>query len=442
MDPNPDALRGDAPAAPAAVPAPVPRPRTRKSYGPAHLFVAVLATFLVTAVLCTSVGVLLYGGLQKARGASLSFADTPEVRARIAKAEELRSYLKADFLEELADERILDAMIAGMADNLGNPYTFYMSAETYALWEENLSGSYTGIGASVIRNKDGLVVITDVYDGGPADLAGVKAGDAIVAVDGTDVTGLKDENALAALVRGPAGTEVVLGILRTSTGERLEIPVTRGTIVNDPVVSRMLSERIGYVAVKEFSTGLADEFRTTVEGLVAQGATDLVLDLRNDPGGSAGEVVAMLDWLLPKGTIATLKGRMDGKAFEESWTSDGTSGVPEGMRYAILVNGSTASAAELFSGCLRDFGKAYLIGTQTYGKGSGTITRELSDGSAVNITTFRYYLPSGVSIEGEGLAPDLEVALDEDLQGLSPEDIPAERDAQLRAAVVHLANLP
>jgi carboxyl-terminal processing protease len=117
-------------------------------------------------------------------------------------------------------------------------------------------------------------------------------------------------------------------------------------------------------------------------------------------------------------------------------------GVPDAMRYAVLVNGMTASASELFSGCLRDFGKAYLIGTQTYGKGSGTITYDLPDGSAVNITTFLYYLPSGVCIEGEGLSPDRTVELSEDVQGLSIEKIPQEKDAQLQAALEYLRALP
>ncbi len=417
----------------------------RNRLGRGRLFTAVLlttlVTFVATSILCVGVGLLVYGN-RNASTASLSFDNTQAVRDRIAKIDEMRGYLKANFLEELTDEQLLDAMVSGLADNLGNPYTFYLDKENYTLWQESLNGVYYGIGASVIVNKDGFVEISSVVSEGPADRAGLKTGDVLITVDGEDITSLKDTNIIATRVKGDEGTTVTIGIRRPSTGADIDLSIVRARIVSDPVRSMMLLDGIGYIQIKEFSEGLDIEFRAAVQDLISKGATSFVFDLRNDPGGSAVEVTGMLDYLLPYGEIASIKGRQDGKAFDESWTSDSKTGVPDTMRYAILVNGYTASASELFSGCLRDFGKAWLIGTQTFGKGSGTMTYALSDGSAVNVTTFRYYLPSGVCIEGEGLAPDQVVELPEAVANLSVEEIPRDQDEQLKAAIVYLANLP
>jgi carboxyl-terminal processing protease len=415
------------------------RPGRRKWF--TAVLLTALVTFVATSILCAGVGLLIYGNMDSST-ATLSFDNTQAVRDRLAKIDEMRGYLKANFLEELTDEQLLDAMVSGLADNLGNPYTFYLDKENYTLWQESLNGVYYGIGASVIVNKAGFVQISSVVAGGPADLAGLKTGDELVSVDGEDITTLKDTNVIATRVKGAEGTTVKIGIHRPSTGTDFELQIVRARIVSDPIRSLMLPNGIGYIQIKEFSEGLDAEFRVSVQDLIAKGATSFVFDLRNDPGGSAVEVTGMLDYLLPYGEIASIKGRQDGKAFDESWTSDSKAGVPDTMRYAILVNGYTASASELFSGCLRDFGKAWLIGTQTFGKGSGTITYALSDGSAVNVTTFRYYLPSGVCIEGEGLAPDQVVELPEAVANLSVEEIPRDQDTQLQAAIVYLANLP
>jgi carboxyl-terminal processing protease len=422
---------------------PAPRkPRQRR--GP--LFTAVLltalVTFLVAGGLGAGVAILVYESSVPPASTTLSFDDTQAVRDRLAKVAEMRALLKDDFLEELTDEQLLDAMIAGMADNLGNPYTFYMSAEDYSLWNESLSGQYSGIGASVILNKDGYVQVTGVVADGPADKAGMMTGDLFLTVDGVDVTGIKDANSLASKVKGLEGTVVVIGIERPSTGEKRDLAITRAKIVSDPIRARMLTDDIGYIQIKEFSSGLDVEFRATVADLMKQGATRFVFDMRFNPGGSAQEVIGMLDFLLPYGELASIQGRQEGSPLKESWTSDSATGVPASMKYAILVNGYTASASELFAGCLRDFGKAHLIGTQTYGKGSGTITYELSDGSAVNITTFKYYLPSGYSIEGEGLPPDKVVELPSDVTDQSPEDLPFDKDTQLAAAIDYLVGAP
>lgn len=228
---------------------------------------------------------------------------------------------------------------------------------------------------------------------------------------------------------------------RPSESKDIKFTVIRKKIASVSVKSKMLTPTIGYVQIREFSAGVSQQFIAAMDSLQAQGAKNIVFDMRNDSGGLATEVIAMLDYLLPEGTIATIKGRKDGEPFAESWTSNAAMGVPATMRYAILTNGMTASASELFSGCLRDYDKAWLIGEQTFGKGSGTNSYNLADGSAVNITTFLYYLPKGSSIEEVGLTPDQPVTLPETSAGLSIYQMTLEQDTQLGAAISYLETL-
>ncbi len=198
----------------------------------------------------------------------------------------------------------------------------------------------------------------------------------------------------------------------------------------------LLEEGIGYINIKEFSNGLAGEFITAVERLQAEGAVHFVFDLRFNLGGSADEVIRMLDFLLPAGRIAEVRGRSDGKDTLYTWDSDSYMGVSEQTRYAILVNSYSASASELFAGCLREYEKAILIGEQTFGKGTGTTTHVYEDGSAVNLAFFQYHLPiSGICIEGEGLAPDIELQLPEKYRYLAVNQIPPAEDLPLMEAL-------
>jgi carboxyl-terminal processing protease len=207
------------------------------------------------------------------------------------------------------------------------------------------------------------------------------------------------------------------------------------------VAYRKLTDDVGYIMVREFSHNVSQNFFLALKDLQKSGARHLVIDLRNNTGGMASEVIAMLDYLLPTATLATLKGREDGQFFESDWRSGEKVFVPETMRYAILINEITASASELFAGCLRDYDKAVLIGEQTFGKGSGTITIKLADGSAVNLTNFLYYLPGGESIEGVGLEPDEIVRLPEEVMGTSISKLTLEQDTQLFAALSALEQL-
>lgn len=406
----------------------------------------VLVTVLLTFTLTAGIGVLLFIGYtnnQSASPASLDFvtSDDAATQAALAKLATVYNEVDQNFYKELTDAEMLEAMTRGLVDELGNRYTMYLTAEENQQIEESMSGNYSGIGAVVALNKDNLVEITDIVDSSPAQTAGLQVGDIFVKVDGTDVSSLADISAVAALVRGETGTSVDLVMYRQSTAKNFTVTVARKKIENITVISKMLEPGLGYIQIRDFSSGVSTKFIAAVDALVAQGATNIVFDLRNNTGGLADEVIKMLDYVLPKATIASIKGRDSGKAYERTWTSQVSCGVPDSMRYAILLNGMSASASELFSGCLRDNGKAYLIGEQTYGKGSGTITISLTDGSAINLTNFLYYLPGGESIEEVGLTPDKEVTLPDEAAGTTISRLPLELDTQLKAAIEYIKSL-
>lgn len=425
--------------------APEPQPAAGIRSSSWKYVLTVLITMLLTATLTISIGAIVLFGMQDKEPAesvlSLTFEDDEATRTALDKLKTVYAKVNADFYKEMTDAELLEAMTKGLADELGNRYTMYLTAEQYSQINEDMSGNYVGIGAFVALNKDGLVEITEVIAGGPAEEAGILPGDLFFEVDGTDVTAMNDTTSVVALVRGDAGTSVDIVMYRPSASKNVSFSVVRRAITTASVNSKMLTATIGYVQVKQFSAGVAENFINAVDALQAEGATDIIFDMRNNSGGYANEVISMLDYLLPEAVIASIKGRKDGKAYTTSWDSDAKMGVPANMRYAILINSMTASAAELFSGCLRDHDKALLIGEQTYGKGSGTQTFEMADGSAINLTTFLYYLPDGESIEEVGLAPDQAVTLPDEAAGKAISQLTLEQDTQLSAALKYLENL-
>lgn len=407
----------------------------------------VLITVFVTFSLTAGIGIaVIYGmdlfstGIFRGDDDTLSmrFEDDPATRDSLNKLYSAYQALKENYYQELSDAELLEAMTRGLVNEMDSPYTMYMTAEQVARIEESISGQYSGIGAYVALNQDGMVEIADVIEDSPAEEAGVLIGDVFLEVDGEDVSGFRDINSVAALVRGIPGTNVSIVLYRPSIAGTVELEVTRQMITTVSVSHRMLTPVIGYVYIREFNHNSAEKFVAAVDELQQSGALQIVFDLRNNTGGLASEVIYMLDYLLPDAVIATVRGRQDGKFFEENWRSGRSAGVPAEMEYAILINSMSASASELFAGCLRDYDKARLIGEQSLGKGSGTVSFSLPDGSAVNVTNFLYYLPGGSSIEGVGLEPDDIVYLPEEAYGLPINRIPSEMDSQLRAAIDYL----
>lgn len=401
--------------------------------------ISAMFTFVVTAAIL--IAVFFSFGPQTSTPGSFSIDlknNDEETRRAADKLKTIYHYINNEYYRELSEAEMLEAMSAGLAFSMESPYTMYLTAEQNALIEESMSGEYSGIGAIVAMGNDGLIEITELVENGPAIEAGLQIGDVFVSVNGEDVTSLPDVSTLAAMVRGPADSKVEIEIYRPSERSNLKFSPVRRKIENASVRYKMLDEKIGYISISEFSHGVAQNFIAAVDKLQQEGAESIVFDLRNNGGGLADEVVDMLDYLLPELTLATLEGRSSGQVFERSWESDAKMGVPENMRFAVIINQFSASASELFSGCLQDYDKAVLVGKQSFGKGSGTITFPLSDGSALTVTNFLYYLPDGESIEGKGLTPDIDIELPDEARVKSVAQLTIEEDTQLSAAIEQL----
>lgn len=410
------------------------------------VLVTVFITFSLTigigAAVLINAGSLGLPGLASG-GNLIPQLDTSDAKtqAAIKKLQEIYSLVDEEFVNDLTEAELVDAMARGLISELDNPYTFYLSTAQNKQIADSMSGNYSGIGAVVAMNKEGLVQITELSPGSPAIDAGVRIGDLFLSVNGTDVTDISDISSLAALVRGTEGTTVDIVFYRPSTKEELKLNIPRKRIVTTSIASRMIETGIGYIQIREFSTGVSTQFKDAVKSLEKQGARHLIIDLRNNGGGLATEVLSMLDFLLPEVEMTRFVGRREGKPYTEIKKSDMDTGIPAEMRFAILANGMTASASELMAGSLRDHDLARLIGEQSYGKGSGTITIPLDDGSAVNLTNFLYYLPDGESIEGKGLTPDEPVTLPDSVKDQSLALLDPALDTQMQAGIRYLRTL-
>ncbi len=349
--------------------------------------------------------------------------------------------LVENYYRELTEAELYDALTRGLPGGMQDRWTYYLSPEELESMTESLSGRYVGIGATVGLNPAGYIEILSVLPDSPAEKAGLQSGDRPVEVNGEDTKSFKDPTQLTALVRGEEGKQVHMTVFRPDTQQEVKLEMTLAKVETEEVTGKVLpGGDIGYLRIHSFveKEALLPQFEKVLKSLIDAKVKHIIFDLRNNPGGDAAAVAACLDDLLPEGTIASIKGRYNGEPEETVWTSDEAMLVPSDMRFAILVNHNSASASELFSGCLRDHGVAALVGEQTYGKGSGTRHFDLPDGSAINVTVFRYYLPGGECIEGEGLPPQLEVSLPPEAKTKPVERLTLEEDLQLQTAMDYL----
>ena len=334
----------------------------------------------------------------------------------------LDTYYVEDYDKELAEE----LMYTGLAAGVGDPYTYYLSADSLAEQMEKNSGHFVGIGVEIYAGDDGYIVVSSVTPGGPAEAAGILAEDKITEVDGESITG-KTAADVSALVKGEAGTDVTLTIFRESTGEVLEKTVTRQDIQVKTVSWRMMDDNIGYIAITNFRENTYSQFKEALDMLEAEGMEKLVLDLRNNTGGLVKSAHEIGEELLPEGIMVYTMDK-DGNR-EDTLCDDVYNDVP----LVVLVNGNSASAAEILAGAIQDTGRGQLIGTTTFGKGLVKRLFTLPDGSGLNVTIQKYYTPNGTSIHGVGITPDYEVELPEEYAQQT--NIPAEADTQLQKAV-------
>lgn len=326
----------------------------------------------------------------------------------ISKYLELEDRIKRSFVDETNEKTLADGVALGMVYALNDPYSAYMSAEEYNKKLDDNEGLDAGIGISICSHPDtSYIYVINVSVGSPADLAGIKAGDSITAVDGTDVLEI-GVSAAVEKIRGEIGTDCVLSINRGD--ETLSLTATRGRYVTTSVFSHMI-DSLCYIQITDFNAATVPQFEAAIADATDKGATGLIFDVRGNGGGTLDSVDKILDILLPEGEVvsATYK---NGKK-EVLFSSDKNE---IDLPMTVLCDEGTASAAELFAASIRDFEKGKLIGTKTYGKGIMQETFALSDGSAVRLTVAYFNPPSGINFHGKGLTPDIEITLTEDEQ--------------------------
>lgn len=353
-----------------------------------------------------------------------SGSSTADVPKQFETLNEIWRVLRQEFVDgkDLDADKLGKAAIEGMLSALDDRHTHYLDVQTRIAEDSALRGSYEGIGAHV-QMVDGVLTIVAPLAGSPAEAAGIRPGDKIVAIDGESAQGLNLSEAVAR-VKGPKGSKVTLTILREGHSAPVVVEVVRDEIKTSSVALNLLPEGIAHVRIAQFGQRTADELRDALAQARRQNARGLVLDLRNNPGGLLDATVDVTSLFLDGGIAGY---QVDRNGRREALPLPGR-GDYTTIPMVVLVNGGSASGSELLAGALQDRGRAKLVGTPTYGKGSVNHLKELADGSALYVTIGRWLTPNGRLIEGNGLTPDYHVPFTED-------DLQARRDPQLEKAL-------
>ena len=313
-------------------------------------------------------------------------------------------FIETKYVNDTDDVKLIDSAIDGMVKSLNDPHSNYLSPKMYKTLMEQTEGSFAGIGVIMGMDNEQKIHIVGIMENSPGQKAGLQEGDEILAVDGVPVTQMAFDE-VAAHVRGQAGTDVVLTIMRDNTNQ--DITITRDNIKLKTVGHKMLDNNIGYIQIVSFSEDTANEFNEAYNDLKNQGMKALVLDLRNNPGGLLTTCVEIAKKLVPKGEIVSI---VDKQGNKETYSS--SLEAPE-YPLAVLINKNSASASEILSGAIQDTKAGTIIGNTSYGKGSVQTILPMFEDDAVKLTIAKYYTPSGRSIDGTGITPDIEINLDE-----------------------------
>ena len=339
------------------------------------------------------------------------------------------SVYRDSFIGEIDEKKLIDYMLKGYVAGTGDKYGAYFTKDEFTELLKDSNAEFVGIGVSLIYDSDEKVLrVANVMPASPALEAGLNPGDSIISVDGIPV-GTLGYSAAMGMLRGEEGTKVRFTAI--SGSEVRDYELERRKITEYTVYERIYSKdaEIGIVQILEFDTGTPAQFKAAIDGLLEKGVKKIIFDVRNNSGGALDSIHEILDYLLPEGVIIRMYDA-DGK--EETRTSDASSIDCE---MAVLVNGHTASAAELFASVLRDFDKAFLVGEKTYGKGTVQTIRQLYDGSAISVSDRLYSPPVSDNYEGKGIEPDIKAEQSEENKNTSVFLLTDDNDAQLAAAV-------
>lgn len=437
--------------------------KTKNKFWKGFLVGSLVMVFVGLGIVAVALGIFLIGGVVTEQKMNQNayrtdgYEETKKINMEYVTG-------KLGFLEDLVDEYFLfekdteqleSNIYKGMMYALEDPYSVYYTEEEFAELTEDISGTYCGIGVQVSQNlSTGTITVTRVFKNSPAAEAGMQKGDRIYKV-GEVIAPEEDLDLLVKqYIRGEEGTYVDLTVLRGDENEEVALHVERRMVEQDTVEYQMLADQTGYVLVTQFDSVTTEQFKSAVNELTLAGMERLIIDLRDNPGGVLDAAIDMAAYILPEndrfdGTILSTANKYgdgvryyceNGKIRFESDTDETTSSYPKEDRHevdlpiAVLINGESASASELFSGALRDYDAAILVGTTSYGKGIMQSVIPLTDGSGIKLTTAYYYTPSGYCVHEKGLEPDVEVELevsDEFKNG----EISLDKDNQVQRAI-------
>ena len=351
---------------------------------------------------CAFVGVTLYQGTKN--GSSLEEVGN---KTTMEKVNVLEGMIDDYYLEDVSAEDLEQGVYKGLLDALGDPYSVYYTADELETLQEKTQGIYYGIGARVsLDTETQLPKIASVISGTPAEEAGLMANDLLYKADDTELQGM-DLSSAVALIRGEEGTTVHLTVIRSGESNYLEFDVVRRKLANETVTSKMLDDSMAYIQIQEFDDVTLDQFTEALDNARSEGMEGLIIDLRGNPGGNLSTVCDICRELLPKGLIVYTEDKYGNR---EEYSCDGTN--PLEVPLVVLVDGNSASASEIMSGAVKDYGLGTLVGTTTYGKGIVQRIMQLTDNSAVKLTVSKYYTPKGNNIHKIGIEPDVEVEFD------------------------------
>ena len=393
---------------------------------------ATLIFLIILAVVCGAAGLYslqttgLAAKLGMGGGHVLSDEQYQEYRhlsKTFGKADELRDYILKRYYVNVDEDALETGMLKGLFEGLGDPYSYYMTPSEYEQTMISLTGVYSGVGVTISAGDSGYVEVVTPTKGSPAEEAGIRKGDLIMAVDGTEYIGA-DLDTCAAAIRGPEGTDVTLTIRRGD--EIFDVTITRKTIIAQTVDYRMLEDEIGYISISGFEDNTASDFKAALAAIREEGAKSFVLDLRDNGGGLVDAAVEIADVLLDKGVVAYTEDHDGNKDYYR--TSSGRTELP----YVVLVNEGSASSSEILSGGIKDNAGGPLVGVTTYGKGIIQTVEQLTDGSGIKMTILQYYSPNGSVIHKNGIEPNYVVELTDDCYDESGELV---NDLQLQKAV-------
>ncbi len=437
---------------------------TKNKFWKGFLAGALVMAFAGLLIVGVSAGIFLIGKAVMDNPVQIveenSPAELPDGKLEFGRILEKMGYIQEIvenyYLFEEDEKLVEDGIYTGLMYGLDDPYSVYYNEEDYLSLMEDTAGEYCGIGAMVSQSlATGISTVMRVFENSPSFEAGLLPGDIIYKVEGEEVAGMELDLLVSNYIRGEEGSKVSIVVLRGDANEEVELTIERRRIEVPTVEHEMLENNVGYIEVLQFDTITSQQFKNAVDDLEEQGMEKLIIDLRDNPGGVLDAVVEMMAYVLPEDKLDGMlvytedkdgKGErffcQDGKLKYESDYGPSGSDYPKEdgheveVPLAVLVNGNSASASEVFTGAILDYGAGIVVGTQTFGKGIVQSVLPLGDGTAIKLTTAHYYTPAGVDLHGEGLAPDIEVELDEELRTKAV--VEKSEDNQLQAAIAAL----